>query len=73
MIGPAPSQESYLKMQTLIDVAKRSGAKAIHPGYGFLSENAKFAALCFENGIEFIGPPPSAILSMGSKRFVKKK
>lgn len=55
-------------MQTIIDVAKRSGAKAIHPGYGFLSENAGFAELCEKSGIEFIGPPASAIRDMGSKR-----
>eukprot|EP00042_Codosiga_hollandica_P056849 m.828569 g.828569 ORF g.828569 m.828569 type:complete len:701 (+) comp59439_c0_seq2:18-2120(+) len=66
-IGSAPSSESYLKMQTILDVAKRTGAQAIHPGYGFLSENATFADMCEQQGIVFIGPPASAIRDMGSK------
>ncbi|KAH7916379.1 carbamoyl-phosphate synthase L chain, ATP binding domain-containing protein [Hygrophoropsis aurantiaca] len=66
-IGPAPSSESYLHMDKIIDVCHRSGAQAVHPGYGFLSENAKFAARLAEEGIVFIGPPSSAIISMGSK------
>ncbi|GAA5821761.1 hypothetical protein JCM11251_001010 [Rhodosporidiobolus azoricus] len=66
-IGPAPSSESYLRMDKYIDICKKSGAQAIHPGYGFLSENAEFATLLQENGITFIGPPASAIRSMGSK------
>ncbi|OJA14602.1 hypothetical protein AZE42_09812 [Rhizopogon vesiculosus] len=66
-IGPAPSTESYLRMDKIIDVCHRSGAQAVHPGYGFLSENAKFAERLAKEGIVFIGPPSSAIVSMGSK------
>ena len=66
-IGPPPSSESYLNMDAILDVAKRSGAEAIHPGYGFLSENAEFAARCAEAGLVFIGPPPAAIRAMGEK------
>lgn len=66
-IGASPSAESYLKMDTIIRVAKECGAEAIHPGYGFLSENAVFAGKCKEAGITFIGPPQSAIVEMGSK------
>src|ERR1035437_1165153 len=67
LIGPAPSAESYLKMENIIKVAKQSGAEAIHPGYGFLSENVEFAKLCGKEGIIFIGPSPHAIASMGDK------
>ena len=67
LIGPAPARESYLKAERLIDVARRSGAQAIHPGYGFLSENAAFAQSCADAGIVFIGPSASAIAAMGSK------
>ncbi|MAD54283.1 MAG: 3-methylcrotonyl-CoA carboxylase, partial [Idiomarinaceae bacterium] len=70
-IGPAPSNESYLKADTIIDVAKSSGADAIHPGYGFLSENESFAELCQQNDIIFVGPPVSAIAAMGSKSAAK--
>ncbi|XP_010622844.1 methylcrotonoyl-CoA carboxylase subunit alpha, mitochondrial [Fukomys damarensis] len=66
-IGPAPSQQSYLSMQKIIQVAKLSAAQAIHPGYGFLSENMEFAELCKQEGIIFIGPPSSAIRDMGIK------
>ncbi|KAL1715910.1 carbamoyl-phosphate synthase L chain, ATP binding domain-containing protein [Schizophyllum commune] len=66
-IGPAPSAESYLRKDKIIDVCKRSGAQAVHPGYGFLSENAQFAEALENEGIVFIGPPASAIVSMGSK------
>ena len=66
-LGGKTSVESYLVMEKIIDIAKKSGAEAIHPGYGFLSENEKFAKLCEENGIVFIGPPPEAINSMGDK------
>ncbi|THH10388.1 hypothetical protein EW145_g1364 [Phellinidium pouzarii] len=66
-IGPAPSSESYLRMDEIIFVARRSGAQAIHPGYGFLSENANFARRLADEGIVFIGPSPSSIESMGSK------
>ena len=66
-LGPAPASDSYLKMDTIIEVAKQSGADAIHPGYGFLSENAAFAAACADAGLIFIGPPPDAIRAMGDK------
>ncbi|KAJ3736273.1 carbamoyl-phosphate synthase L chain, ATP binding domain-containing protein [Lentinula guzmanii] len=66
-IGPAPSSESYLNMNKIIEVCHLSGAQAVHPGYGFLSENAQFAKRLSEEGIVFIGPPASAIISMGSK------
>ncbi len=71
-IGPSPSAESYLKMDKIIEVAKLSGADAIHPGYGFLSENAKFSARCGEAGIIFIGPSPFAISTMGDKITARK-
>jgi acetyl-CoA/propionyl-CoA carboxylase biotin carboxyl carrier protein len=67
LIGPGPAAESYLVVEKILDVAKRSGADAIHPGYGFLAENAAFAAACERAGIVFIGPPASAIDAMGSK------
>ncbi|KAF9447810.1 hypothetical protein P691DRAFT_760470 [Macrolepiota fuliginosa MF-IS2] len=66
-IGPAPSAESYLRMDKIIEVCHRSGAQAVHPGYGFLSENANFSEKLAAAGIVFIGPPASAIVSMGSK------
>ncbi|KAG9351168.1 hypothetical protein JZ751_025058 [Albula glossodonta] len=66
-IGPAASQQSYLSMEKVMTVAKKSGAQAIHPGYGFLSENTEFAELCKQEGIIFIGPPSSAIRDMGIK------
>ncbi|MCL4859911.1 MAG: acetyl-CoA carboxylase biotin carboxylase subunit [Caldilineaceae bacterium] len=66
-IGGAPSRESYLRIDRIIDVARRAGADAIHPGYGFLSENAEFAAACADVGVTFIGPSPDAIEKMGDK------
>ena len=72
LIGPAPSSESYLKMKKIIDAAKQTGADGIHPGYGFLSENAFFAQMVEDNGITFIGPRPHAIEVMGNKLAAKE-
>src|SRR4051812_12330255 len=66
-IGPAPALESYLSIERLIDAARRSGADAVHPGYGFLSQNPSFASACEKAGIVFIGPPASVLAQMGSK------
>ena len=66
-IGPAASKESYLNIEKIINVAKEHGADAIHPGYGFLSENAAFARRCREEGIIFIGPEPETMEVMGDK------
>ncbi|MDE0725630.1 MAG: ATP-grasp domain-containing protein, partial [Alphaproteobacteria bacterium] len=71
LIGPPPVQESYLLMDRIIEAAKRTRAEAIHPGYGFLSENAAFAEACAAAGIVFIGPPASAIRAMGEKAAAK--
>jgi len=71
-IGEAASTSSYLRGEYIIDVAKSCGAQAIHPGYGFLSENAQFANACASADLEFIGPPSSAIVAMGSKSESKK-
>ncbi len=71
LIGPSPASLSYLKGETILDMAKRAKADCIHPGYGFLSENAKFATRCAEEGIIFVGPPPSAIKAMGLKDAAK--
>ncbi|MFJ7313668.1 acetyl/propionyl/methylcrotonyl-CoA carboxylase subunit alpha [Pseudomonas sp. NPDC098747] len=70
-IGPAPVQQSYLNIPAILDAARRSGADAIHPGYGFLSENAEFARACEQAGLTFIGPSADAIELMGSKRLSK--
>ncbi len=70
-IGPSPAKESYLIGNKVIEVAKGLGVDAIHPGYGFLSENAEFAKLCDQNGIVFVGPPVGAIEAMGSKSAAK--
>ena len=71
-VGPAPSAQSYLRMDEILRVAKESGADAIHPGYGFLSENAEFARLCAEHGILFVGPDAHAIQVMGDKLSAKQ-
>lgn len=70
-IGPAAARESYLRGDALLDAARATGAQAIHPGYGFLSENADFADACTAAGITFIGPPASAIRAMGDKSAAK--
>ena len=66
-IGPAPSAQSYLVIEKIIDAATKTGAQAIHPGYGFLSENQNFARACADAGIVFVGPPPEAMAAMGEK------
>ncbi|MEO8627603.1 MAG: acetyl/propionyl/methylcrotonyl-CoA carboxylase subunit alpha [Betaproteobacteria bacterium] len=70
-IGPPPARESYLRADRIVEIAQRSGAQAVHPGYGFLSENADFAQRCGDAGLTFIGPSPSAIRAMGSKSAAK--
>ena len=67
LLGPAPSRESYLRADKIIDIARKSGADSIHPGYGFLAERESFAAACMDAGITFIGPKPSSIAAMGDK------
>jgi acetyl-CoA carboxylase biotin carboxylase subunit len=67
LLGPPPSRESYLRSDKVIDIARKSGAGAIHPGYGFLAERADFAEACYDNGLAFIGPKPSSIAAMGDK------
>jgi acetyl/propionyl-CoA carboxylase alpha subunit len=72
-IGPPPARESYLDIAKVLDVARRSGADAIHPGYGFLSEKAEFARACEQAGVIFIGPPGDAIDAMGDKTRARAK
>lgn len=66
-LGPAPSRESYLRIDKILEIARKSGATAIHPGYGFLAEREDFAQACLDEGLTFIGPHPSAIAAMGDK------
>lgn len=72
LLGPAPSSESYLRADKIVEICKQSGAQAVHPGYGFLSENTEFAEALAANDIAFIGPPASAIAAMGSKSAAKQ-
>ena len=72
-IGPAPARESYLVMDKILDAARKMKAEAIHPGYGFLAENAQFAAACEDAGIVFIGPEPDAISEMGDKILARRR
>src|SRR5690606_4107549 len=71
-IGPPPVAQSYLSTERLIEAARLTGADAVHPGYGFLSENADFAEACAAAGLVFVGPPPAAIRAMGNKRAAKE-
>jgi acetyl-CoA carboxylase biotin carboxylase subunit len=73
LIGPPPARESYLDIAKVLDAARRAGADAIHPGYGFLSEKAEFARACEAAGVIFIGPPPDAIDAMGDKTRARAK
>ena len=72
-IGPSPAAESYLRIDALLAAAQATGADAVHPGYGFLSERADFAQACADAGLVFIGPPPAAILAMGDKARAKRR
>ncbi|WP_224245343.1 acetyl-CoA carboxylase biotin carboxylase subunit [Hyalangium gracile] len=71
-LGPAPAKDSYLNIPAILEAAKKTGAQAVHPGYGFVSENAEFARACTEAGITFVGPPPEAMLRMKDKSQARK-
>jgi acetyl-CoA carboxylase biotin carboxylase subunit len=71
-IGPAPAKDSYLSIPAILEAAKKTGAEAVHPGYGFLSENAEFAHACKQAGLVFVGPPPEAMLRMKDKSQARK-
>src|SRR6266568_3421712 len=71
-VGPSPSSESYLVMDAVINAARRTGADAIHPGFGFLAENSDFAQACADADLVFIGPTPFAIAAMGNKRAARE-
>src|SRR5438445_11096795 len=64
-IGPSPASDSYLRIDRMLEAARQSGAEAVHPGYGFLAENAEFAQACIDAGLAFIGPPPQASRDLG--------
>src|SRR5579862_3262047 len=70
-IGPAEPRESYLSIERLLEAARKSGAECVHPGYGFLSENADFVDACDASGVAFVGPPSAAIRAMGLKDHAK--
>ncbi len=72
LIGPPPSSQSYLKIERIVEACRLTGAEAVHPGYGFLSENAAFASALAEAGVVFVGPGPEAIAAMGDKIQSKK-
>src|SRR5829696_2510329 len=72
LVGPPPARESYLAIPRIVEVARDSGAQAIHPGYGFLSENADFAEACAEAGLTFVGPSPAAMRLLGDKAAARR-